>query len=60
MKFGKNVKFTINNELLTEYQIASDVQELSDLFDRIQGKSNRTCVMDILDEIKQSLDPKGV
>jgi len=56
VKFGKQVKFTVDNELLSEYEIAGDVQKLSELFDMIQGKSNRTCLMDLLGEIQSSLD----
>ena len=60
MKFGKQVKFTVNNELLSQYEIAGDVQELSELFDRIKGKSNKTCVADLLGEIKSSLDAEVI
>lgn len=58
VKFGRHVKFTVDNELLSEYEIAGDVQKLSELFDRIQDKSNRTCLMDLLGDIQSSLDTK--
>ena len=56
VKFGRNVKFIVDDELLKEYEIASDVQRLSELFDTIRSKSNNSCIEDILSTIKSSLD----
>ena len=60
MKFGRQVKFTVDNELLKEYEIAGDVQKISELFDKIQGKSNISCVLDILGDIRSSLGNEPV
>jgi hypothetical protein len=56
VKFGKRVKFIVNNDVLEEYDIASDVQQLSQVVDIIKGKSNGTCVSDLLANIQSSFD----
>ena len=55
MKFGNEVKFVVNDDLLEEHDIASDVQHLSELIDLIQSKSDRLCVFDLLTDIKSSM-----
>ncbi len=58
MKFGKGVKFIVNDDLLKEHDIAGDVQKLSELIDLIEDKSDRFCVIDLLTDIKSSMGPK--
>ena len=60
MKFGNDVKFVVNDDLLKEHDIAGDVQHLSELIDLIQGKSDRYCVSDLLSSIQTSIGPKSV
>ena len=55
MKFGNEVKFVVNDDLLKEHDIAGDVQHLSELIDLIQGKSDRLCVFDLLSSIQGSM-----
>ncbi|MBN1169687.1 hypothetical protein JXA56_01560 [Candidatus Micrarchaeota archaeon] len=59
MKFGRKVKFTVSNDVLEEYQIAADVQQLSELVDKIKDKSNRICVVDLLSNISSSVDSQS-
>lgn len=54
MKFGREVKFIVNDDLLEEHDIAGDVQQLSELIDLIQGKSDKYCVSDLLSCIQSS------
>ena len=58
MKFGRNVKFIVSNEMLDQFDIAGDVHQLSELVDKINAKSNRICVLDLLSNIQSSLDGK--
>ncbi len=58
MKFGKGVKFVISDDLLKEHDIAGDVQKLSELIDLINDKSNRFCVIDLLTDIRASMDAR--
>lgn len=58
MKFGRGVKFTVDDDLLKEHDIAGDVQRLSELIDIINGKSDRFCVIDLLTDIQSSMDTK--
>lgn len=60
MKFGKQVKFIVSNDMLEEYEIAADVQQLSKVVDIIQGKSNRHCVIDLLTNIQSSFDNEQI
>lgn len=60
MKFGRGVKFVVNDDLLKEHDIAGDVQHLSELIDLIQGKSDKYCVSDLLNSIQSSMGPRSV
>ncbi len=55
MKFGNRVRFTVNNELLKDYEIAGEVEQLSKMFDIIRDKSNPTCISDLLADIQNSI-----
>lgn len=55
MKFGREVKFTMSDDLLEEHDIAGDVRKLSELIDLIQDKSDRYCVFDLLTSIQSSM-----
>lgn len=59
MKFGRKIRFIVSNDVLEEYQIAADVQQLSELVDKIKDKSNRVCVVDLLSNISSSVDPQS-
>jgi hypothetical protein len=56
VKFGKQVKFVVSNETLQEYEIADDIRQLSELVDIIKGKSNDHCVVDLLSNIRSSVE----
>jgi len=60
MKFGNEVKFVVNDDLLKEHDIAADVQQLSELINLIKGKSDKYCVSDLLSCIQSSMGPKSV
>lgn len=60
MKFGRRVKFIVNNDMLKEYEIAGDVQQLSKLIDIIQDKSNKHCIIDLLSNIQSSMDQEQI
>ena len=42
MKFGRRLKFVVSNDVLEEYQIAEDVQKISELFDKGREKPTKT------------------
>jgi len=56
VKFGRRVKFIVSNDMLQEYEIAADVQQLSKVIDIIQDKSNKHCIVDLLSNIQSSVD----
>lgn len=58
MKFGRTVKFVVENEALTEFDLSADVNQLSELVDRINDKSNTVFLSDLLSSIQSSLNPK--
>ena len=58
MKFGREVKFIVSNDILEEHDIAGDVQKLSELIDIIKDKSDRYCVFDLLTSIQSSMGPR--
>ena len=54
VKFGRKVKFVVSDDVLEEYQIADDVQKISELFDKVRDKSGRVCVVNILNTMQAS------
>ncbi|MBN1169682.1 hypothetical protein JXA56_01535 [Candidatus Micrarchaeota archaeon] len=60
MKFGKSVKFIVQNDDLLEFDISGDVNKLSELVDRINDKSNRIFISGLLANIQASLDSNRV
>ena len=60
MKFGRGVKFIVSDDLLKEHNIAGDVQRLSELIDLINDKSDRFCVIDLLTDIRSSMNTREV
>ena len=60
MKFGKSVKFVMCTDTLNQFDIAGDVNQLSELVDRINEKSNSICVLDLLSNIQSSLNDTQV
>lgn len=56
MKFGRRLKFVVSNDVLEEYQIAEDVQKISELFDKVSDKSGRVCVINLLNSLYASMN----
>ena len=58
MKFGRSVKFVVENDALTEFNVSGDINQLSELVDRINNKSNGVFLSDLLSSIQSSLNTK--
>jgi len=58
MKFGKTVKFVVDSEALKEFDVSTDVYQLSELVDKLTDKSNKFFVLDLLSTIHSSMDSR--
>ncbi|MBU0531993.1 hypothetical protein KKB44_00710 [Candidatus Micrarchaeota archaeon] len=56
MKFGRSVKFIVENDELNAFNISNDINQLSELLDRINTKSNVVFLSGLLSNIKLSLE----